>query len=275
MKTAFVQDFNTSFYLWAAHQIAAKADTVQFQSGAPLYKMEDSGYEGYYAYGSRHKPWCADLSLIPNTPTGVYTSSGFATGVFYDYQNGRILSSVDFGPQISGDYYSQEVGIYLSSSDEEKILFENEYQLNPRFYQATGAVPADKFMVPCVFLSLDHYENEPFAFGGEDETVIRAKAVVVCEYDIHRDTIMSVFTDLARTSIPFVSYNNSPFNEFFNVVSGYNYNDYVNLENTTEDFFVDKVVTSRLSRSLQSKLPQSISVAFADLTISKVRYPRA
>lgn len=275
MRNLFLQDFTSSFWLWANYQIPRKADTVHARSGEVLYKTPDSGLaSGQYGYSSRFKPWCADLSLMPNVPSGFNTPSGFITGAIIDYQNGRVISSIDYGATITGNFYNQEVGVYLSSSDEEKILFENKFLENPRFYTQTGGMPPNAYVPPCVFLSVDTFENEPFAFGGEDVTKIHAKAVIVCEYDYERETLLSVLNDSNNETFPKIPFDNFPFGEYSNLTGVYSYTGY---DQTYSDdyFFIDKVVCSRLSRSVQSQLPNNLSVGFADFTICKYRYPRS
>lgn len=279
MKSDFLQDFNSAFWVWGNHIIGNKAETVHLKTEQTLYLQNDPSISGYYSYNSRYKPWCADLSLISGTPTGFNSSSGIinatGSGVQIDYYNGRVLTTGYFGEKITGSFYSQEVGVYLDSSDEEYIVFENKYIENSRFYEAanTGVDP-DVYKTPAVFLMIDSHQNEPYSFGGEDETCIYAKAAIVCENNFERDTLLSIFADSSKTMIPNVSSAQFPFNEFWNVTGAYNYNNFVN--STTDDgYFIDRVVCSRLSRSVQSKMPQHLSVGFVDFTICKIRYPRA
>lgn len=279
MKNDFLQDFNSSFWVWCNHYIAEKAETVHLRTGKKLFLQQGQDISGYYSYNSQYKPWCADLSLITGTPSVFTSASGNIntsnSGVYVDYYNGRVLTTGFYGQSITGSFFSQEVGIYLDSSDEEYIVFENKYIENSKFYQIPNTgIDANVYKTPAIFLMVDSHENIPYSFGGEDETLIYAKAAIVCENNFERDTLLSVFADSAKTNIPNIPYNQFPFNAFWDTTGNYNYNDYVDIS-SDDGYFIDKVVCSRLSRSVQSKMPQHLSVGFVDFTICKIRYPRA
>lgn len=277
MKHLFLHDFLSSFYLWAEHTIAEKGETLKLATGQTLYRTGDARISGYYSYQSKRKPWCADTSLIANAVTGVRVS-GNMTGVSnmqVDYKNGRILSAQNLGQTISGEFYYNEISVELNASTEEEILFENKYIDNSRFYQDIQLVSKPyTYVTPIVFLSVDHLENTPFAFGGEDETKIYAKAIIICESDFQRDGLLSIFNDTSSTQIPCISSENFPYNEFFNVKSGYNFEN-LKIAAGNDVYMIEKVKPSRLSRSTQTQLPQNISVGFVDFQICKYRYPRA
>lgn len=277
MKSLFLHDFQSSFYLWTDHIIAEKAETFHLASGQVLTRTNDARISGMYSYQSKRKPWVADTSLIPNKVTGVYVSGILTstTGMHVDYKNGRILSATNLGANISGSFYYNEIGIDLNASTEESIIFENKYIDNARFYTNTGqaAKPYD-YVTPIVFLSVDHVENIPFAFGGEDESKIFAKAIIVCENDFQREGLLSVFTDASSTSFPSITSEDFPYNEYFDTTGDYNFE---NLKTSAANnvYMIDKVKAARLSRSTQTQIPQNLSIGFVDFQICKYRYPRA
>ena len=124
MKSLFLHDFQSSFYLWAEHTIAKKAETFHLATGQTLRKVNDTRLSGVYVYQSRRKPWVADTSLIPNAVTGIFVS-GSVTGVSnmqVDYKNGRILSAQNLGEVISGDFHYNEISVDLSASTEESKI---------------------------------------------------------------------------------------------------------------------------------------------------------
>lgn len=277
MKSLFLHDFQSSFYLWVDHIIAEKAETFHLATGQVLRRSTEPRISGVYSYQSQRKPWVADTSLVPNEVTGVYVS-GVLTGVSnmqVDYKNGRILSAQNLGATITGNFYYNEISVELNASTEESIIFENKYIDNARFYTNTGqaAKPYD-YVTPIIFLSVDHVENVPFAFGGEDESKIFAKAIIVCENDFQRECILSVFNDSSSTCFPSITSESFPYNEYFNTTGTYNFETLKNLA-ANDVYMVDKAKAARLSRSTQTQIPQNLSIGFVDFQICKYRYPRA
>jgi len=69
-----------------------------FTPGTPLYLQEDSTRSQFKVYASPYRSWVYDSCVDGATIfSGAYNSSGqFLTrqsGLFFDYQNGRVLSS--------------------------------------------------------------------------------------------------------------------------------------------------------------------------------------
>lgn len=273
MKNLFLHDFQSSFFLWANHQITDKAEAWGSGSGS-LALYNDKKLSGYYCYQGPRKPWIADASIAAPI-TGIGVGTGVMTsGYHVDYQNGRIISQTNLGTGVYVKYNYQEVSVELNSSSEQSIIFENKFVENQRFYQQKGQVPPDTYVTPIVFLSVDHHENTPFSFGGEDETKVFAKAVVICENDQQREAILSVFSDSSNTNFPAIPADNFPYNAFFDAPSGYNYEN-LKAQYADDVYVIDKVKASRMSRTAQAEIPQNLSVGFVDFQICKLRYPRA
>jgi hypothetical protein len=82
-------------------------------TGSSLYLQDDSTRSAYKVYQSPWRSWIYDSCVDgANIPSGFYNSSGqFLTrssGLFIDYQNGRVLSSGNWGPSLSGNFSKRE-----------------------------------------------------------------------------------------------------------------------------------------------------------------------
>ena len=82
---------------------------------------------------------------------------------------------------LSGSYAVKDFNIYNTNETEESLVIENKFQNNTRFaFPESGIAPYD-FVTPAVFINNEYMENQPFAFGGEDKTIVSFKTVVFAE----------------------------------------------------------------------------------------------
>lgn len=277
MKNLFIHDFKTALYLWTQNQIAKKFEAFTYAPATTLYKSDDVRYQGYIAYSSPYKPWIADQS-IAQPPLGITLNDNTFVprepGIIYDFNNGRILSTTDLGPTIQCDLTYSPIGVYPSNHTEEEAVFENRYLPNARFAEITGTgVPPYDYLVPCVLLSVDSKEDMPFAFGGEDNTCVYAKAIIISDNDYVLDGIQSCLSDGIRTNFPAITAQDIPFNALWDTTGDYNYEEY-RLKYGDSNFFIEEAKFSRLSNGARSRTPMNLAVGFVDFKITQFRYPR-
>ena len=128
-------------------------------------------------------------------------------------------------------------------------------------------------MVPAIFLSTDVSENKPFAFGGMEDTVVHAKAVVLADDTYQLDGVLSIFMDSVNESIPRIPMSGYPITELGDLKGGsYYYTGVENAYSAGTEFFVDKVRTSKLSDRTRNVLANELYVGFIDFDIQLFRY---
>jgi hypothetical protein len=167
----------------------------------------------------------------------------------------------------------------LTSETEEDLLFETQFQLNPKTSQNPTGLPLNAETYPVVYLKYQGGDNEPLAFGGLDKTNINVRAIVLADTIFKLDALTSIFRDTARTYIPLIYENEMPYNQLGSLNNGYfNYNTLISNKHADGDYvYIDNVYVSKIdNRFINSynKLNPNVFAAFIDFELSKNRYPR-
>jgi hypothetical protein len=293
MKPLYQHQLLTSFYLWFDHFLLDKGAAYKNFQGTDFYNYSDERIQNKTVFGSPYKQWVYDKSItdatIPsisgNGPAGSVTFTNPAgnttgtSGLLLDYDNGRVLfdSSVDTTATISGGYSVKNFNTYVSNENEESLIMEGKYKLNARYTrELTNVAPYDE-VTPAVFLSTTTSTNQPFALGGEDNTISNITAVAFAENTYQLDGILSIFADASREVFNGIPYTGSPLDEYGNIKStyptGYDYNNVAN-NNPTDTFFVQNTTVSKISDKMDKFIPVPLYVGFIDFEINKYRFPR-
>tara|TARA_R110000765_G_scaffold111487_1_gene203246 strand:+ start:497 stop:1381 length:885 start_codon:yes stop_codon:yes gene_type:complete len=293
MKPLYQHQLLTSFYLWFDHFLLDKGAAYKNFQGTDFYNYSDERIQNKTVFGSPYKQWVYDKSItdatIPsisgNGPAGPITFTNPAgnttgtSGLLLDYDNGRVLfdSSVDTTATISGGYSVKNFNTYVSNENEESLIMEGKYKLNARYTrELTNVAPYDE-VTPAVFLSTTTSTNQPFALGGEDNTISNITAVAFAENTYQLDGILSIFADASREVFNGIPYTGSPLDEYGNIKStyptGYDYNNVAN-NNPTDTFFVQNTTVSKISDKMDKFIPVPLYVGFIDFEINKYRFPR-
>jgi len=236
-------------------------------------------YNGFYTYGLPFKQVVCDSSISgANILSGVYVNNNFKnigqnnlTGI--SPQNGQVYFTSGQGTNaISGNYAVKDFNLYLTNQPEEEILFESQYQARPKTTQTPTGLAIEAITYPCIFLKNNGGINQPFAFGGQDNTQISVRAVVMADNMFNLDALCSILKDTARDYVPLI---NSPFNNFGGLNSGhYNYDSLTqNIDVGTNGFYISEVNVSKIFANLNAKNNQ-VFPAFIDFTLNNIRYPR-
>jgi hypothetical protein len=288
MTPQFDNILMTSMLLWLDNKIVTNGQAyTNYQS--VFYPLSNMIY-GYYTYGAPLKQMVIDSSISgANIISGVYVNGVFTTpgqnnlsGI--NATEGQLYFSQPISnptTALSGNYAVKDYNIYLTSKTEENLLFETQYQINPKTYQNPTGLPIGSETYPVIYLKYQGGKNKPLAFGGFDQTVSNVRAVILSDSVFSLDAVTSIMRDTSRELIPLIYANEMPFNSLGSVsVSGNNFN-YINYtankRNTDDYLYINEVnVTKTDTRLLNAtnSLNRNVYSAFVDFEVSKNRYPR-
>lgn len=278
MKAQIDNLLMSSMMMWMDHEILKKGEA--FKNFTSQFYPITNIYNGMYSYGLPFKQIVADSSIPGvNLVSGVFINSNFnqigQNGLLAlnPYQ-GQIYFNASQGVNaITANYAVKDFNIYLTSQPEEELLFETQYQTRPKTTQNANGLAIESITYPCIFLKNNGGYNQPFAFGGEDESRVQVRAIVLADNAFNLDAVCSILKDTARTYIPII--NNSPFNSFGGLISGYyNYDSITsNINVGINGFYVSEVNISKIFANLNTKNNQ-VFPAFVDFILSNIRYPR-
>jgi hypothetical protein len=131
--------------------------------------------------------------------------------------------------------------------------------------------------VPAVFLSTTDTTNQPFALGGQDNTITNISAVAFAENTYQLDGILSTFADASKEVFYGIPYTGSPLDEYGAVKSSYpdGYN-YTNVSNdySSDIAVIQNTTVSKISDRMDKFIPIPLYVGFIDFEINKYRFPR-
>ena len=278
MKAQLDNLLMSSMIMWMDHTLLKEGEAFKNYSGL-LYPLSNL-YNGLYTYGLPFRQIVADSS-IPNANllSGVYVDGVF-TKVFESNLSGinPYEGQVYFGANqtaktLSGSYAVKDFNIYLTSKPEEELLFESQFKTRPRTSQSATGLAVESITYPCIFLKNNGGENQPFAFGGQDNTILNIRAIIMSDSMFNLDAACSILKDTARDYVPII--NNTPFNTYGSTVSGYyNYNSLIsNINVGTDGFYISEVNISKIFANTKVNNNQGYP-AFVDFTLSNIRYPR-
>jgi hypothetical protein len=278
MKVQLDNLLMSSMLMWMDHAILKKGEAYKNFS-SQFYPVSNI-YNGFYTYGLPFKQVVCDSSINgANILSGVYVNNNFKTigqsnltGI--SPQNGQVyfISGQGTNP-ISGNYAVKDFNLYLTNQPEEEILFESQYQARPKTTQTPTGLAIEAITYPCIFLKNNGGINQPFAFGGQDNTQILVRAVAMADNMFNLDALCSILKDTARDYVPLI---NSPFNNFGGLDNGYyNYDTLTqNIDVGANGFYISEVNVSKIFANLNARNNQ-VFPAFIDFTLNNIRYPRA
>jgi len=286
MKVQFNNIVMSSILLWFDNKLLSKGEAfVNFSSN--FYPVE-SQYFGFYTYGAPYKQMVVDSSISgANIISGVYINNIFSkigenslTGINSSQGHLYFTSQINNpSTSLSGNYAVKDFNIFLTSETEEDLLFETQFQLNPKTSQNPTGLPLNVETYPVVYLKYQGGDNEPLAFGGLDKTNINVRAIVLSDSIFKLDALTSIFRDTVRSYIPLIYENEMPFNILGSANNGsFNYNNLTVNKLQNDDYLhIDNVYVSKIdNRFINSynKLNPNVFTAFIDFELSKNRYPR-
>jgi len=278
MKAQLDNVLMSSMIMWIDNTILKRGEAFQ-NYNSQFYPITNI-YNGFYSYGLPFKQVVNDSSVSgANLLSGVYVNNSFITvgqsgltGI--NPNQGQVyFTGSQAGKTLSGTYAVKDFNIYLTNQPEEELLFETEYKIRPKTTQNPTGLAIESITYPCIFLKNNGGTNEPFALGGQDQTMMEVRAVVLADNMFNLDAVCSLLKDTARKYVPLI--NNSPFNVFGALNSGYfNYNSLTSgIDVSNDAFYITEVNISKIFANLNTKNNQ-VFPAFVDFTLSNIRYPR-
>ena len=287
MKPQFDSQVLSSFLLWFDNKLLTKGEAYQNTTGQFYSVLDD--YYGYNAYASSYSQIVADASIAGAIiPTGLYAGNtlvnvgeGGSDGLYsIDYNNGRSYWSGAQSSDVTGSFAIKDFNVFLTNRTEDEILFQTQYTNRN---QISDVVPtglqSDTKTYPVVYLKNAGGRNEPFAFGGQDNTIVYTRAIVVADSQYEVDAIGSIFRDTQKEYIPLLTEAEQPFNALGGYRDNvqYNYTGVTDCKDESQKAFLDEVNISRFDRSLENevrKFNPNVYSSIIDFEISKVRFPR-
>ena len=279
MIEQFQHKLTTSFFLWFDNFLLKHGEAYTNTTGQFFYYDDSRLDSDYKAYGSHYKQWVTDSSITGATvPSGVFIDgsfSGRSDGVVLDFDNGRaLINNSVTGSSITGEFAVKDFSVYLTNDTEDDLIVENKYSINSRLPSGplTYIDPYDD-VVPAIFLSTAQSENEPFAFGGMQETKVQAKAVIIAEDTYQLDGVLSIFMDSIDETITPIPMSDYPITELGDLKGNtYSYTGTTNNHTGQINFYVDKVRTSKLSDRTRRELANELYIGFIDFDLQQHRF---
>lgn len=268
----------SSFKEWYQHTLLDKGQAYRTTSG-DLYATTGPVFQSHDTFASPHQQWVYDSSVSGATvPSGVYSNGGYeargSDGLKIDYKHGRALfdeSSQD-GNAITANYSYKELNIYTTSKPEDKLIYETQFDQPPIYSTPTSGLRPDSVVAPCVFLKQFDSFNEPYSFGGEDQTVSTIRTIVFANSAYQSMAVNSLFRDTNSKVFPLLS--STPINEYGDLKAEWNYKNILNSATQSSLVHIDDVVSSRIENDLLSERHPNLYVSVVEFKLKKPRYPR-
>lgn len=302
MKPQYHHKVMTSFLLWFDNYLLQKGEAYSNKTGVYHY-MEDTRLPSdYIRFSTPYKQFVTDSSItgspnpiIPSTIELLDLRDNVVAGTLeridgdflFDFENGGIIrfgtalnNVMNEDPNsayITGSFAVKDFNIYLTNETEEDLILESKFINNSRYggSAGTGIKPYDQ-AVPAIFINSETIQNVPFAFGGEDETRMGIKAVVLAEDNYNLDAVLSIFADSRNKDITLIPFSGHPATEYGDIDGGsYNYTGLVDTYKTIEEpLYIEDVVVSKLSDKAQKQSIGDLKVGFIDFDVYQRRFPR-
>jgi len=294
MIAHFENQVMSSLLLFIDNKVCKKGKAFT-NHGSYFYGITDQ-VEGSYSHSAPFKQLIVDTSLEAvgaDVMTGVFlgvetderyppygttdyppdqTSPGPYPYTINHYQ-GQVTFEADHKLLISGDYSVKDFNIYLTSLAEEQLLFETKFTLNPATTEDPEGLAPEVQTYPAIFIKNNGGQNEPFAFGGADDTIINARAIILADSTYELDAVCGILKDTARENLPLIENETLPF-DARGAYTGelFNYDDFkTGLGMSISEVFVSKVMSNRGDFT---NLNPDVYSAFVDFELRKVRSPR-
>lgn len=285
MKVGFDHELLSSFYLWFDDRLNYFAEAVM-PSVTHTFQHVDSPDlpSNYIAYYSPYRQfvWSSDKNSVNDFVTIDGTQVTDKNNIYIDYNNGRVLlnnsaySSTTLN--ITGDFAYKSVNVYITDETEENVILNSDFLISPvnqTFLQQNGGFTDKIYTVPAVFLTLANSSNEPFAFGGMDNTISNIRGVVVADSNYTLDGVLSLFRDSARACFSMIEFNDFPFGEF-NHIKSHPYKYETLSAGSSKKFFIEDVKCSKITDRARERISssQDYKIGFIDFNVSMPRTPR-
>ena len=273
MKVQYENKVMSSLLLFVDNYMLKQGEA--FTNHAGLFYPVQSLYNNYYTYAAPFKQLVSDDS-IPNATVmktiyvnGVQKNIGQSNLHGINHFQGQVYFTSDQGSAVlSGNYSVKDFNVYLSNDPEQKLLFETKHFLNPKHVQQLSGLAPNAQPFPAIFIKNMGGTNKPFALGGIDDTVTRARLVILADSNYKLDAACSLLKDLHYHHIPI--HSDLPF-DAMGSYTGIDY-DYSTLTSEPPPPLIQEVRVSKMSMVGDfERLNPDVFSAFVDLDISSLR----
>ena len=284
MKPQYQHKVLTSFVLWFDNFLLQQGEAYSNKTGQLYYMEDDRLPSSYVRYSSPYKQWVTDSSITGSTNPTIPTSimgSGRSDNFIFDFENGGIIhtgsSSIGSNQTITGTFAVKDFNVYVTNDTEEDLILEKKFKKNSRYggSETTGIDPYDQ-ATPAIFINNEVARNVPFAFGGEDQTRMTIKAVVLAENTYQLDGVLSIFADSRHKNINLIPFTGHPATEYGDIDGGsYNYTGLIDTyKDAEEPLYIEDVTVSKFSERAKKQNLGGLEVGFIDFEVYQNRYPR-
>ena len=287
MKPQFQHEVTTSFVLWLDHYLLEKGQAYKTITDGSLYYLEDDRMPGFHAYSSPYKQWVFDKDVTDATVADTVTSASLGEinregGLIVDYENGRVLlptSTTEFTDALTltASYSVKDFNVYVTNQTEEELITESSFDINSRFKQEEVPITPHAQVLPAIFISNQFGRSQPFCLGGEDQTIMDIRCVVMAENIYQLDGALSIFNDSREEVFAKLQFEDYPLTEYGDAVD-FAYHTLSNqriAESNQRDLcYISSVNVSKLSDRVSKRIDPTLFVGFIDFSVSSYRFPR-
>jgi hypothetical protein len=143
--------------------------------------------------------------------------------------------------------------------------------LRPKTTQTVTGLSLESKTYPAIFIKDNGGRNEPFAFGGLDNTIMEVRAIILADSAFNLDAVCSIMKDCNTAKVALMEHSDFPFNAFGACTGSYNYETLA--ASKTDSFFIEGVSISKTvpNRADYDNMNPGVFSAFADFELSNVR----
>lgn len=233
-------------------------------------------YSGRYTYSLPYKQLVNDISISGATQMTGVSLNGINIGVGTSglLNINHYQGTVDFGTQLpssarlTANFAVKEANLYISSSSDDSLVFENKYFRNTKYSQSLSGLNPKTYPLPAIFLKNRGSEDKPFCLGSVDNTVIDVRAIVITDDPYLTDGICSILRDTHFRRFGLVTPPFDARQAFTGTL--YNY-DSLGPPASVSGALIQKVRVSKILNGTAGYGDNDIEVSFVDFEISQVR----
>lgn len=282
MKPSFINELSASFLMFVDHEISYNAQGFSNIVSGKLYPSVDSYFGNSTIYQSEYRQWVSDASISGvggNVANSIYSGNNTINksdnGLKIDYGMGRIFLDDSFPKNLTNltaSFSRKEFNVFLTSKDEMQLVMSD-----PLYYsQATTGMSKSAEPYPLVYIKNFYGENQPFAFGGMDESQYEFRCTVLSDNAFKLDSINSTLQDCARKNFSIIPSSGIPFNIFGDFKDTSDPYDYFDLcsQFSNRSAYIDSVRISKFDEKINKVIKDGVWGGFIDFNIKTLRYPR-
>lgn len=286
MKSQFIHKVFPSFFLWFENKLLSSNSKAYVENMSNDFDYVDFADvpPSHHGYQGKFRQLVADQSVdTPNS--GIFINGSFASGdssnIYIDYDNGRVIVPQASGTSlnITANNTVKEINTYISEEDEEQIILTSDFidssnLSSTNLFSKTSKLDEKTYILPACFLRVVDSNNERLALGGEDDTKISVRAIVLAKDNYIIDGVLSLFNDSENECIKLFPFEDYPYGVFNDVKAfPYSYDSFISSYSDT--CYVENVNTSKVISSISlEKLEKNVLLGFIDFELSIYRYPR-